>query len=112
MKWERVLLTTWIFACCALRFVGQGPGQSEPSADGGFSTERLARITKLFQAEVEKGAIPGAVLLVARDGKLVYLQTGGTIRTARKRLAMKGRRDLSDCFDDETGHQCGGYDAG
>src|SRR6267154_201877 len=88
MKWQRVLLATWIFACCALRVAGQDLGKVSRPEDGGFSTERLARITKLFQAEVEKGAIPGAVLLVARDGKLVYLQTVG-YQDREKRLAMK-----------------------
>jgi len=32
----------------------------------GFSSERLARITQYFQSEVDKGSIPGVVLVVGR----------------------------------------------
>jgi CubicO group peptidase (beta-lactamase class C family) len=88
MKRKRLLLPTLIFACCAVSVVGQDLGKLSRPEDGGFSTERLGRITKLFQAEVDKGAIPGAVLLVARDGKLVYLQPAG-YQDREKHTAMK-----------------------
>ncbi len=45
--------------------------------EAGFSSERLGRITQFFQSEVDKGAIPGAVLVVARNGKVVYRQAIG-----------------------------------
>ncbi len=38
----------------------------------GMSAERLERIGSAFQQEIDKGALPGAVIMVARDGKLVY----------------------------------------
>ena len=88
MKRKRLLLPTLVFACCAVSVAGQDLGKLSRPEDGGFSTERLARSTKLFQAEVDKGAIPGAVLLVARDGKLVYLQTVG-YQDREKHTAMK-----------------------
>jgi CubicO group peptidase (beta-lactamase class C family) len=44
----------------------------------GFSTERLALIERAFDAEVRLGAIPGAVLLVARWGKLAYAGAFGS----------------------------------
>lgn len=43
----------------------------------GMSAERLARIGPWFQAEVEAGRIPGAVLLVARHGRVVYQEAVG-----------------------------------
>src|ERR1700677_2241468 len=43
----------------------------------GFSSARLTRITSWFQARVESGELPGAVLAIARNGKLAYLQTIG-----------------------------------
>jgi CubicO group peptidase (beta-lactamase class C family) len=43
----------------------------------GFSSARLTRITSWFQARVESGELPGAVLAIARDGKLAYLQAVG-----------------------------------
>jgi CubicO group peptidase (beta-lactamase class C family) len=45
--------------------------------DAGFSSERLARLTRVFQAEIETGKLPGAVILLARDGKVAYFQPLG-----------------------------------
>ena len=43
----------------------------------GMSSERLGRIGEALRADVEKGRLPGAVLAVARKGKLVYYQSFG-----------------------------------
>ena len=43
----------------------------------GLSGERLARIGKVFGAEVDQGRLPGAVVAVARRGKLVYFEAVG-----------------------------------
>jgi CubicO group peptidase (beta-lactamase class C family) len=54
--------------------------QSLPSAAPetvGLSGERLARIAKVFGAEVDQGGLPGAVVAVARRGKLVYFEAVG-----------------------------------
>ncbi len=88
MKWKRILLTTWIFACSAISVAGQDLSKVSRPDDSGFSTERLGRMTKWFQGDVDKGAIPGAVVLVARGGKLVYLQALG-YRDREKHIAMK-----------------------
>jgi CubicO group peptidase (beta-lactamase class C family) len=63
-----LVLTTLFTASLAL-------GQPLPTADPetvGMSAERLDRIGSAFQQEIDKGALPGAVIMVARDGKLVY----------------------------------------
>jgi hypothetical protein len=39
----------------------------------GFSAERLQTITRAYQSRVDSGELPGAVLLIARDNKIVYL---------------------------------------
>src|SRR4029450_3188257 len=44
----------------------------------GLSAERLARISARLSPDVEKGTIPGAVLLVARHGKLALFDAVGT----------------------------------
>lgn len=63
--------------CLVLPALAQDlPKLSHPE-DAGFSSERLERITTFFQSEVERGAIPGAVLIVARNGKIVYRQAVG-----------------------------------
>src|SRR4051812_33319969 len=43
----------------------------------GMSSERLARIGDVIRADVEKGRLPGAVIAVARKGKLVYYEAFG-----------------------------------
>jgi CubicO group peptidase (beta-lactamase class C family) len=63
------------------------PKLSRPE-EAGFSSERLRYITQFFQSEVDKGAIPGAVLLVARNGKIVYRQAIG-YQDREKKTPMK-----------------------
>lgn len=48
----------------------------------GFSPERLARIKPAIQREIEKGRYPGAVMLVARNGRIVYFETVGQLDPA------------------------------
>jgi CubicO group peptidase (beta-lactamase class C family) len=43
----------------------------------GMSSERLERITKWLGSEIEQNKAPGAVLLVARHGKVVYFEALG-----------------------------------
>jgi len=43
----------------------------------GMSSEKLARIAEVINADVQKGRLPGAVIAVARKGKLVYYQAFG-----------------------------------
>lgn len=88
MTGKRILLTICALASCAVAAVGQELGKVSRPEDSGFSAERLGRITKFFQGDVDKGAIPGAILLVVRDGKLVYLQTVG-YQDREKRSPMK-----------------------
>ena len=77
MKRKRALLVTCVLVCWAASVSGQGLPKSKRPEDVGFSSERLARINKFFQGEIDKKAIPGATLLVTREGKLVYFQAIG-----------------------------------
>ena len=43
----------------------------------GLSSERLDRIAQTLRADVEKGRIPGAVVVVARKGRVAYVATVG-----------------------------------
>ena len=45
--------------------------------EAGMSSERLALIGKAVNAEIARGQLPGAVLAIARRGKLVYFETFG-----------------------------------
>lgn len=48
------------------------PWRSGKPEDVGLSSQRLQEVSKTLHADVERGRIPGAVLLVARRGRLVY----------------------------------------
>ena len=43
----------------------------------GFDRDRLQRVTKVFQGYVDSGQLPGAVVLIARNGKVAYQQAFG-----------------------------------
>ena len=43
----------------------------------GLSSERLARIGQAVSADVEKGRLPGGVILVARKGRVAYFEAVG-----------------------------------
>jgi len=88
MKRKRIGLVIFIiFFCAVSTFAQELPKVSRPE-EAGFSPERLHRLTQFFQGEVDKGAIPGAVLIVARNGKIVYQQAIG-YQDREKKIAMK-----------------------
>ena len=43
----------------------------------GLSAERLARIRPALETEIAKGTLPGAVVIVARKGKVAYFESFG-----------------------------------
>src|SRR6478672_4858306 len=88
MNRKRILLATSIVVFWAASVSAQNLPTSKRPEDLGFSTERLARITSFFQGEIDKGAIPGSTLLIARNGKLAYLQTLG-YQDREKKIPMK-----------------------
>ena len=45
----------------------------------GFAAERLVRITQTLRDDIEAGALPGAVLLIAREGKIAYFENLGAL---------------------------------
>jgi len=48
----------------------------------GFSPERLARIRPVIQGEIDKKLYPGAVMLVARQGRIIYHESIGQLDPA------------------------------
>src|SRR5262249_15745109 len=53
----------------------------------GFAVERLEPVTNPFQGYVDSGKIPGAVVLIARQGKVAYFRAFGFQDRAQK-IAM------------------------
>ena len=69
---------------CAALLLMKTPvfGSDEPLPRGkpeevGFSSQRLARIGAVLQEDIDNGRIPGAVVAVARHGKLVLFEAYG-----------------------------------
>src|SRR4051794_41496310 len=63
-------------ASCASAF-GDDPLPRAKPEDVGLSSERLARIGAVLKADIDAGRIPGAVIAIARRGKLVALDAYG-----------------------------------
>jgi hypothetical protein len=75
----------------------------------GMSSARLERISEALKKEVGDGKLPGAVVIVARKGKIVY--SGGRVQDkgANKSAAANS---IFLWFDDETACLSGGDAAG
>ncbi len=67
-----------VFAClgAAPALQAQGIPTARPD-EVGLSAQRLGAISEWMRGEVAKKAIPGAVLMVVRNGKLAYLDAVG-----------------------------------
>jgi len=81
MKFARVVLALPFVLVLALHAFAQAPApivaaESDPGSLG-FSASRLARIAPWYQAQIDAGALPGAVIAIARRGKLAYLRAIG-----------------------------------
>ncbi len=62
----------------AIPSTGQNLPRAKP-AEVGLSSERLDQIMQVLNEDTKKGTVPGAVLLVARHGKIAYLQAAGVL---------------------------------
>lgn len=69
------------FAFSATAIAATPLPQAAPAA-AGFSAEGLARIDRFFEREIAANRVPGAVVAVARDGKLVYYKAHGFVDKA------------------------------
>ena len=79
-------VTLIISATAQTKSVKSTPPLSEASPQSvGMSEERLARIDNLLTGAIEKNQIPGAVALVARNGKIVYYKAFGMAENESRR---------------------------
>ena len=84
---HRPLAARMLAALAALAFAALAAAQSRdlPRADPeavGMSSERLGRVVARLRADADAGRIPGAVLLVARQGKVVTYEAVGRLDPA------------------------------
>jgi len=59
--------------------------QAAMPADAGISAERLGRVDELVQRHVDAGSFTGAVVLIARDGRVAYRKAYGLMDLAAKK---------------------------
>ena len=71
----RLLATTLCFLASSIVFAADLP-RAKPE-EVGMSSERLARIAEVLKADIAAGRIPGAVIAIARHGRLVALDAYG-----------------------------------
>ena len=76
-----------ISACIASAAFAKGLPTAMP-AEVGLSSERLNIIDTVLKTDIKKGKIEGAVLLVARKGKIAYFKSFG-MRNKEKLLPME-----------------------
>ena len=77
---KKYLFTLVASACMGVVFAQPLPKASPESV--GMSSERLEKITSTFKQEIADKKLPGAVVMVARKGKLVYAQNFGGLNNA------------------------------
>jgi CubicO group peptidase (beta-lactamase class C family) len=75
-----------ILSLFAIIFLSFGPAYARDlslskgvAEDVGVSSQRLEKITQAFSKEIAEKKLPGAVVLVARDGKIIYEGTFGSL---------------------------------
>lgn len=71
----RMLATTLYFLASSTVFAADLP-RAKPE-EVGLSSERLARVSEVLKADIAAGRIPGAVIAIARHGKLVMFEAYG-----------------------------------
>jgi CubicO group peptidase (beta-lactamase class C family) len=67
-------------ALAVLTFTAAAWAQALPAAKPeqvGLSSQRLERVSQVFKSQVDRGRFPGAVVVIARKGKIAYFETFG-----------------------------------
>jgi CubicO group peptidase (beta-lactamase class C family) len=86
MRKALAVLALALWACAAIS-AWSGPLPEAKPEDVGMSSQRLERMTALMQRAVDSGDLPGAVVMIARKGKLVYQRAFG-MQDKAKSVAM------------------------
>ncbi|MDF3074091.1 MAG: beta-lactamase family protein [Alphaproteobacteria bacterium] len=74
----------------ALALGGSGIALAQSAAEqAGFAPDRLAKITETLKADIAKGTLPGAVVLIQRKGKAAYFESVGMIDPQTKAAMPK-----------------------
>jgi CubicO group peptidase (beta-lactamase class C family) len=80
---RRLVATALIFVCLSLG-VSADPLPIASPESVGLSSQRLERLARAIKADVDRGRMPGAVVAIARKGKLAYYEAYGYLDAAAK----------------------------
>jgi len=82
-----IIIVSIATLCATAITQAQGLPTATPESVG-MSAQRLAQISEAFKQEIDKGNLPGVVVLVARKGRLVYsLALGNLDKEAGKPMS-------------------------
>jgi CubicO group peptidase (beta-lactamase class C family) len=84
---KQMMLVTLFLILVASIASAQGIPQATNPEEVGLSKERLQRISTWIQTDVDKGVVPGAVVMVLRKGKIAYYEAFG-YRDREKKIPM------------------------
>jgi CubicO group peptidase (beta-lactamase class C family) len=84
---KQTVLVTLSFILIISIASAQGIPTAKNPEKVGLSKERLQRISAWIQGDVEKGIVPGAVVMVLRKGKIAYYEAFG-YRDKEKKIPM------------------------
>jgi CubicO group peptidase (beta-lactamase class C family) len=74
----RVVVVMCLLACAAPVAGLRADGLPKATPESvGMTSQRLARIATALKADIDNGRMPGAVIAIARRGKLVYYESFG-----------------------------------
>jgi CubicO group peptidase (beta-lactamase class C family) len=82
----KMRLIATVLVCCLL-FPGSSIGDPLPTTAPesiGLSSKRLQMITETLKADIDKGVIPGALLMISRQGKIGYFEAIGSLDPEKK----------------------------
>ncbi|HEY6547391.1 MAG TPA: serine hydrolase domain-containing protein [Vicinamibacteria bacterium] len=84
MTTNKALLALTLGVCVSGPAFAEAPSAARPETVG-VSSERLGRLTRFSRETVESGKLAGLVTLVARGGRIVYLEAAGDADREAKR---------------------------
>jgi len=88
-KTMRLLLLAVLLAAATLAPSARAQLPSSSPESQGLSSDRLARIAPAMKNEIDKGTIPGAVTLIARNGRIVHFEAHGWLDNGKTRPMPK-----------------------
>src|SRR6516164_9368163 len=80
---KMIAMIATMMVCIALNGAGAAPLPVAKPGDVGFSQQGLARLDDFFAREIAANRVPGAVVAIARDGKLVHYKAYGQLDAAK-----------------------------